>query len=99
MAIRPSHRVLTPGSQPVVRVLEARPHGVASDFGRLEHVEDGSHGGRSKKGDIGVPPAGPIDLAVDGQDLAALGDGREYRMGFGHLTELPGEVRLLLGRQ
>ena len=85
--------------EPVVGVLQAGPHGVAADVGRLEHVEDGAHGRRLQEGDVGVPPAGPVHLAVDGEHLAALVDGGQHGVGLRHGAELAGEGGLLLGRQ
>ena len=83
------------GRQAVVGVLQAGPHGVAADLGSLEHVEDRTHRGCLQEGHVGVPPAGAVDLAVDGEDLGTLVDGREHRVGLGHLTELAREVSLL----
>ena len=90
-----AHRV----GQAVVGVLQARPHGVAADLGRLEHVEDRAHGRGLQEGDVGVPPTGPVHLAVDGQNLCALIDRRQHRVGFGHGAELAGKFGLLLRRQ
>ena len=83
--------------EPVVGVLQAGPHGVAADVGRLEHVEDGAHRRRLQEGDVGVPPAGPVHLAVDGEHLAALLDGGQHGVGLGHDAELAGECGLLVG--
>ena len=85
--------------EPVVGVLQAGPHGVAADLGRLEHVEDGAHRRRLQEGDVGVPPAGPVHLAVDGEHLAALVDGRQHGVGLRHDPELAGEGGLLVGRK
>ena len=43
-----------------------------------------------------MPPAGPVHLAVDGEDLGALIDGGKNGMRFRDLTELAREVGLLL---
>ena len=55
--------------------------------------------GVSRERHVGVPPAGPVHLAVDGQHLGALLDGGEHGVGLGHHTELAGEIGLLLGRE
>ena len=99
MAISWSHMARTGWRQPVVGVLQAGPHGVAADLGRLEHVEDRAHGRRLQEGHVGVPPAGPVDLAVDGEHLGALVDGGQHGVRLGDGAELAGEVGLLLGRQ
>ena len=85
--------------QPVVGILQARPHGVAPHLGRLEHVEDGAHGRRLQECDVGVPPTRTVHLAVDGEDLGALVDGGQHRVRLGDGAELAGEVGLLLGGQ
>ena len=83
--------------QPVVGVLQAGPRGVAAVVGALEHVEDRPEGRLLEEGDVGVPPAGPVDAPVDGQHVRVLGEGRDDRMAFGHRPELRGELGLLGG--
>ncbi len=83
--------------QPIVGVLQAGPLGIAADFRSGEHVEDRPERRGLEKGHIGVPPAGPVLSAVDGQHLGAPLDGWDHRVAFGDLAELSGEVGLLGG--
>ena len=83
--------------QPVVGVLQAGPHRVAADVGDLEHVEDRPEGRGVEEGHVGVPPVGPVLLAVDGQHLGVALDVLDHRVALGDHPELPGEVGLLLG--
>ena len=83
--------------QPVVGVLQAGPRGVAAVVGAVEHVEDRPEGRLLEEGDVGMPPAGPVDAPVDGQHVRMLGQGRDDRMALGHRPELRGELGLLGG--
>ena len=84
------------GGEPVVGVLEARPRGVAAHLGAGEHGEDRAERRGLEEGDVGVPPAGPVLAAVDGQDLGVALDRRAARVPLGELAELAAEGGLLV---
>ena len=85
--------------QRVVGGLEAHPHGVAPDGGRLAHVQDRSERRRLEEGDVGVPPRGPVLSPVDVQDLGIALERRDHRVRRCHLPELTGEVGLDVGSE
>ena len=78
-------RVVMPGDQlvakrskgigkTVIRSLHADPHGVATCFRDLAHVEDGSERRRGKECHIGVPPRGSVHPSVDREHLRVAGE-------------------------